>query len=149
MVLNASVSAVGWELSGVCLCCWKWFCVPKSGTVHACSPMQLFPETLCCPSLSWSLSIPQLSVPVVLEAAHPSALQPSLPPGCSPVVTSPFSLGLSPALKAHQCGTSRHSMGGIWAGQVLQGRETATSNSCPSFNLHAKDGKIMFPFAFK
>lgn len=34
---------------------------------------------------------------------------------------------------------------GIWAGRVLQGRETATSNPCPSFHLHAKDGEIVFP----
>lgn len=91
----------------------------------------------------------QFSVPVVLEEATPLLSSPLCLQGaalCSPAL---FSLGLSPALKAHQRGASQHSMRGIWAGRVLQGRETATSNSCPSFNLHAKDGKIMFPFAFK
>lgn len=34
-------------------------------------------------------------------------------------------------------------MWGIWAAWGLQGRETATSNYCPSFYLHAKDGKIV------
>lgn len=147
-MLNAFVCAVGWELSGVCLCCWKRFHVPRDGSVHACSTVQLLPGTLCCPSPSWSLSMPQLSVPAVLEEATP--LLPSLSaPRVQPCVTSPFSLGLSPALKAQQHGTSQHSVWGIWAGRVLQGRETATSNSCPIFYLHAKDGKIIFSFAFE
>lgn len=102
--------------------------------------------------LSFSIMVPfHVPAPCSCSAggSHPSAPQPPLPPGYSPVVTSPFSLGLSPALKAQQHGTSQHSMWGIWAGRVLQGRETATSNSCPSFYLHAKDGKIIFSFAFE
>lgn len=81
--------------------------------------------------------------------SHPSAPQPSVPQGAALWSPALFCLGLSLALKAHQHGTLQHSMWGIWAGRVLQGRETATSNSCPSFYLHAKDGKIIFPFAFK
>lgn len=75
---------------------------------------------------------------------------------CSPALSAPrvwspalFSLGLSLALKAPQHGTSQHSMWGIWAGRAPQGRETATSNSCPSFYLHTKAGKTVFSFAFK
>lgn len=91
----------------------------------------------------------QLPAPAVLEEATPLLPSPLCPQGRALWSPALFSLGLSPALKAQQHGTSQHSMWGIWAGRVLQGRETATSNSCPSFYLHAKDGKIIFSFAFE
>lgn len=85
--------------SGVCLCSWKKLCVPKGGTVHACSTMQFSPGTLCCPFPSWSLSILWLLfLSIMLEGAIPSLLS----TGCSPAITNTSSLGLCPPLKACQ-----------------------------------------------
>lgn len=138
------VSGLGWETavaSGVCLCGWKKLCVPKGGTVHACSAMQFSPGTLCCPFPSWSLSILWLLfLSIMLEGAIP----PLLSIGCSPAITNTSSLGLCPPLKACQALDKPP----LHVGSLGKQDRNSTCGSS-GFNLCARNGEIVFPFAFK
>lgn len=131
------VSGVGWEpavVSGIHLCSWKSLGVPKGDTVPARSTTRLSPRALCRPSLSWSLSVSQLSfLPIVLKDA---ALRlPALLPSGSALLW-----------RFARRRTSQPSAWGVRGRSGAAGQRNSTSGSRPGFNRYGRDGKIVFSF---
>lgn len=81
---------------------------------------------------------PSLHSPALSSAKGTALQSPALPPSGSALLWR---------LTRHQ--TSQPSARGVRGRSGAVGQRNSTSGSCPGVNLCARDGKIVFPFAFK